>query len=43
MHTYKHWNRGGSYNFETWLKDAKEYTLRPIPIVEVLFFGASAI
>ena len=37
MHTYKHWNRGGSYSFETWLEDAKKYTLRPIPIVEVFF------
>ena len=29
-----HWNHGG-YNFDTWLEDARECTLRPIPVVEI--------
>ena len=34
-HNYKQRNRG--CNFETWLENARECTLRPIPIVDVPF------
>ena len=32
----KHWNRGG-YNFDRWLEDARECTLRLILAIEVDF------
>ena len=38
-HNYNNWNHGGTYNFETWLVDARGCTLIPILMVEVPFLG----
>ena len=34
-YNYKHWNRDGTYSFETWLENARGCKLMPIPVVEI--------